>query len=53
MSQHDMPYEFGDVTTDGGLGDDDLPAGHENGSDIVIVDGEVRSFRSYVAADTD
>lgn len=53
MVEHDVPYEFGDVTTDGGLGGDEPPAGHENGSDTVIVNGEARSFRSYLAADTD
>lgn len=47
MTLHDDPYEFGDVTTDGGLGDDDPPEGTAEGVDTVIVDGEVRSYRRY------
>lgn len=47
MVYNDSPYEFGDITTDGGLGDEEHPEGCENGTDAVIVDGDAMSFRSY------
>lgn len=47
MVRHDTPYEFGDITTDGGL-DADAPDGCENGTDVVVVDGDAMSFRSYL-----
>lgn len=46
MELHDDPYEYGDMTTNGGL-DDDAPDGCENGADAVIVDGDAMSYRSY------
>lgn len=48
MPRHDDdPYEFGDITTDGGLGDDDPPDGVAEGTDTVIVDGTAVSYRRY------
>lgn len=47
MELNDNPYEYGDTTTDGGLGSDDIPDGCENGGDAVIVDGDAMSYRSY------
>lgn len=52
MELADSPYEFGDTTTDGGLGSDDPPDGCEEGADAVIVDGDAMTYRSYkLAAD--
>jgi hypothetical protein len=47
MELHDDPYEYGDMTTDGGLAGDSPPEGCENGGDAVIVDGDAMSYRSY------
>lgn len=47
MELNDNPYEYGDTTTDGGLGSDDIPDGCKNGGDAVIVDGDAMSYRSY------
>lgn len=47
MVEHDTPYEFGDITIDGGL-EDEVPNGCENGTDVVVVDGDAMSFRSYL-----
>lgn len=44
--ERDSPYEFGDATTDGGLSDG-LPEGQEHGTDMVVVDGNLMTFRSY------
>ena len=52
MEFTDDPYEYGDASTDGGLGDDDAPEGCENGGDPVIVDGETVSYRSYQRHET-
>jgi hypothetical protein len=49
--QEDSPYEYGDITTDGGLGDDEPPEGCENGTDAVIVDGDAMTFRNYQKTD--
>ncbi|MFC7175581.1 hypothetical protein [Halosegnis marinus] len=51
MEFTDDPYEYGDATTDGGLGGDDTPEGCENGGDAVIVDGTAVSYRSYKGRD--
>lgn len=47
MVEHGTPYEFGDTSTDGGL-DEDAPDGCEEGTDLVVVDGDAMSFRSYL-----
>lgn len=47
MTRQDDPYEYGDITTDGGLGDDDPPQGAAEGTDTVIVDGEAVTYRRY------
>lgn len=47
MVRDDSPYEFGDITIDGGLGEDEPPEGCENGTDAVIVDGDAMTFRTY------
>ncbi|WP_435194450.1 hypothetical protein [Natronomonas sp. EA1] len=47
MVERNSPYEYGDITTDGGLGSDDPPEDHEDGTDTVIVDGSAMSYRSY------
>ena len=44
--ERDSPYEFGDATTDGGLVDGP-PEGQEHGTDMVVVDGDLMSYRSY------
>lgn len=53
MHHEDSPYEFGDITTDGGLGEDDPPEGCENGTDAVIVDGSAMTYRSYKQTEPD
>lgn len=45
--EDDSPYEFGDAPTDGGLGDGP-PEGQEHGSDMVVVDGDLMTYRRYV-----